>query len=148
VLELLAPARDARPHPGPQHPFQPGAVLGRRERLRGQRPSIHDAVRRYGLAEPGDHLIPNLRRVVQVVHHAIGRQDRGAEPLERVERGRLAGPYTSRQPDYGNGQADVSSAAVDPDSASDSLSAGSAGPASSAAASGSSAGRSGSSASP
>src|SRR5215212_736145 len=103
AVELFhPPRRDALPHARPEQPLEPGAVLRRRKRPRGQRGPVDLAVARHCGPEPLDHRVAHLVGRIEVVHDGVGGQRGGAQPLEDLQRGRFPGSHAARQADEGD----------------------------------------------
>ena len=80
-------------------------MRARRRRANASRASdgaIDRAVAQHLGTETGGDRVADLGRLVELVHHRVGRQRRRAESLQGVERRRLAGADAARQPDEGD----------------------------------------------
>src|SRR5215211_4745256 len=96
---LLAPRSNAGHDPRPQQLLQPRPLLGRRERMAGDRGTVDGPARRDLRPPARDDRVAHLGVAVELVHDGVGRQRGGAQPGERRQRLRLAGPDPAREGD-------------------------------------------------
>ncbi len=101
ALLLPAPGHHPRPHARPQQLLQPAPALLGGKRLAGEGPAIDGALGQNLGAEAVDDRVADVRRLVELVDHPVGRQAGGAQPLQGGQGRGFAGADAARQPDEG-----------------------------------------------